>query len=93
MHSGLLGDVLDVIGFYRVVGAGQGFVHYDTPTLVNGKMVVGSPVPREQIDPLVRQLVVIQRFDDVAEFLESLSGTFDKTIPARVPSGLKPGGK
>jgi cytochrome c peroxidase len=93
MHSGLIGDVLDVIGFYRVVGAGQGFVHYDRPTLVNGQMVVGSPVPREQIDPLVRQLVVIQRIDDVAAFLESLNGTFDKTIPTKVPSGLRPGGK
>ncbi len=53
----------------------------------------GSPVGREALDPLIRQLTVIQRIDDVAAFLDSLNGTFDRTIPSRVPSGLRPGGR
>ena len=92
MHSGLLGSVLDVIGFYRIAGTGNGFVHFDAPTLFNGRLLLASPVARDQVDPLVRQLVVIQRIDDVADFLDSLNGTFDRTIPARVPSGLRPAG-
>jgi cytochrome c peroxidase len=92
MHSGLLTSVLDVIGFYRIAGTGNGFVHFDAPTLFNGRLLLASPVARDQVDPLVRQLVVIQRIDDVAEFLDSLNGTFDRTIPRRVPSGLRPGG-
>ena len=27
---------------------------------------------------------------DLVDFLRALEGTFDKTIPPRVPSGLKP---
>jgi len=92
MHSGLLGSVLEVIGFYRIAGTGNGFVHFDAPTLFNGRLLLASPVARDQVDPLVRQLIVIQRIDDVADFLESLNGTFDRTIPARVPSRLRPGG-
>jgi cytochrome c peroxidase len=92
MHSGLLSSVLDVIGFYRIAATGNGFVHFDAPTLFNGHLLLASPVARDQVDPLVRQLIVIQRIDDVAEFLESLNGTFDRTIPSRVPSGLKPAG-
>jgi cytochrome c peroxidase len=92
MHSGLLSSVLDVIGFYRIAGTGNGFVHFDAPTLFNGRLLLASPVARDQVDPLVRQLVVIQRIDDVADFLDSLNGTFDRTIPARVPSGLRPAG-
>jgi len=92
MHSGLLGSVLDVIGFYRIAGTGTGFVHFDAPTVFNGRLLLASPVARDQVDPLVRQLIVIQRIDDVAEFLDSLNGTFDRTIPSRVPSGLKPAG-
>ena len=92
MHSGLLGSILDVIGFYRIAGTGNGFVHFDAPTLFNGRLLLASPVARDQVDPLVRQLVVIQRIDDVAEFLDSLNGSFDRTIPARVPSGLRHAG-
>ncbi len=92
MHSGLLNSVLDVIGFYRIAGTGNGFVHFDAPTMFNGRLLLASPVSRDQVDPLVRQLVVIQRLDDVADFLDSLNGTFDRTIPAHVPSGLTPAG-
>lgn len=93
MHSGLLGSVLEVIGFYRIAGTGNGFVHFDAPRIFNGRLLLASPVARDQVDPLVRQLIVIQRIDDVADFLDSLNGTFDRTIPARVPSGLTPAGR
>ena len=92
MHSGLLSSVLDVIGFYRIARTGTGYVHFDAPTMFNGRLLLASPVPRDQVDPLVLQLVVIQRIDDVADFLDSLNGTFDRTIPPRVPSGLRPAG-
>jgi cytochrome c peroxidase len=92
MHSGLLGSVLDVIGFYRIASTGNGFVHFYAPKVLDGRLLLASPVARDQVDPLVRQLVVIQRIDDVAEFLDSLNGTFDRTVPSRVPSGLKPAG-
>jgi cytochrome c peroxidase len=92
MHSGLLTSVLDVIGFYRIASTGNGFVHFDAPTMFNGRLLLASPVARDQVDPLVRELIVIQRIDDVADFLDSLNGTFDRTIPTRVPSGLKPAG-
>jgi len=92
MHSGLLNSVLEVIGFYRIARTGTGYVHFDAPTMFNGRLLLASPVARDQVDPLVRQLIVIQRIDDVADFLESLNGTFDRTIPARVPSGLAPAG-
>jgi hypothetical protein len=61
--------------------------------MIDGQLVLGSPVDRDQLDPLLRQLSVVQRLDDVAAFLDSLNGTFDRTIPSRVPSGLLPGGQ
>jgi hypothetical protein len=32
------------------------------------------------------------RIDELAEFFYSLKGTFDRTIPTRVPSGLRRAG-
>jgi cytochrome c peroxidase len=95
MHSGVIRDVLSVIGFYRIIGGGGGglLTHFDKPRMIDGQLVLGSPVDRDQLDPLLRQLSVVQRLDDVAAFLDSLSGTFDRTIPSRVPSGLPPGGQ
>ena len=51
-------------------------------------------VSREQLDPLVRQLRdPDDRAGDLIAFLEALSDdSFDRTVPAKVPSGLKPGG-
>ena len=52
-------------------------------------------VGRDQIDPLLRRLRNVNRAaSDIIEFLNALNDpSFDKTIPARVPSGLNPGGR
>jgi len=49
-----------------------------------------------EVDPLLQGDVEVAhgQGDDILAFFEALSdGTFDKTIPERVPSGLKPGGR
>jgi cytochrome c peroxidase len=52
-------------------------------------------IGRRQIDPLVRRLDdPDDEADAIIAFLEALNDdSFDKTIPARVPSGLTPGGR
>ena len=51
-------------------------------------------VARQALDPLLRQLNVRGGRQDVIAFLGALNDDgFDKTIPAKVPSGLKPGGR
>jgi len=52
-------------------------------------------VARREVDPFVRQLRRPGRAaDELIEFLTALNDeSFDKTIPARVPSGLSPGGR
>lgn len=52
-------------------------------------------VSREQLDPLLRQLRGVDDDDeDLMAFLDALNdGSFDRTVPRRVPSGLPPGGK
>jgi cytochrome c peroxidase len=93
MHSGILSGVPTVIAFYQSAdGNGAGITHFDAPRMMNGQLVLGSPVARDQLDPLLRKVIPIQRIDDVTAFLGSLSGTFDRTIPSHVPSGLPPGG-
>ena len=53
----------------------------------------GAPVGRERLDVLAQQINLESGLGDVTEFLATLNGPFDRTIPRRVPSGLKPGGK
>lgn len=94
MHSGLLVDLPDAVGFYKIVGGGGGLLqHFPEPLRVNGHLVLGSPVSRDQLDPLLRQVNVNAQLDDIVAFLGTLDGDFDRTIPARVPSGLKVGGR
>jgi cytochrome c peroxidase len=94
MHSGLLKDLGSAVGFYKIVGGGGGLLqHFATPLRIEGRLVLGSPVSRDQLDPLLRQVSVNSQLDDIVAFLGTLNGTFDRTIPARVPSGLKPGGR
>jgi cytochrome c peroxidase len=46
-----------------------------------------------QLDPLLNQVRVRGRGNDIIAFLGALNdNSFDKTIPAKVPSGLPPGG-
>jgi cytochrome c peroxidase len=50
-------------------------------------------IARGQLDPLLTQVNLGTRLWDIADFVAALEGPFDKSIPARVPSGLKPGGR
>jgi cytochrome c peroxidase len=79
MHSGVFPTLQDVLNFYN--RAGRGFR--------NGNFNGG------QVDPLLRQLRGVNFASrDIIEFLGALNdASFDKTIPARVPSGLHPGGR
>jgi cytochrome c peroxidase len=93
MHSGLINDLGSAVGFYKSVGGGGGLLmHFDKPKTIDGHLVLGSPVGRDRLDPLLQHVSVNSELDDIVAFLGTLNGPFDKTIPARVPSGLKPGG-
>ena len=94
MHSGLIADLGSAVGFYKTVGGGGALLmHFDAPRTIDGHLVLGSPVGRDQLDPLLRQVTVNSELDDIVAFLGTLNGTFDRTIPSRVPSGLHPGGR
>jgi cytochrome c peroxidase len=77
MHSGTFQTLQDVLGFYRA-----------------GRRRPQNPsVRRDQLDPLLGQVNVGRGNFDIIAFLNALNDDgFDKTIPARVPSGLTPGG-
>jgi cytochrome c peroxidase len=87
MHNGTLATLEDVLRFYD-----------------NGRSEnpnVSAAGGRRRDDGLARLDRSFQRVDDMSErevqdiiaFLESLTDSnFDRTIPARVPSGLPPGG-
>jgi cytochrome c peroxidase len=50
-------------------------------------------VRRDQLDPLLGQVNVGRGNFDIITFLNALNDDgFDKQIPSRVPSGLRPGG-
>jgi cytochrome c peroxidase len=83
MHSGVFPALDDVLDFYDDV-SGRGRRRTENPN-----------VRRNQLDPLLRQLDDVDDEErDIIRFLEALNDdSFDKTIPARVPSGLSPGGR
>jgi len=89
MHNGTLGSLDAVLNFYNQVGGGRGGGRG------RGRGGTQNPnVARQALDPLLRQVNVRGGRQDVVAFLHALSDNgFDKTIPAKVPSGLKPGGK
>ena len=94
MHSGLIKDLGSAVGFYKEVGGGApGLNHFDQPRRINGHLVLGSPVSRDKLDPLLRQVSVNNELDELVAFLNSLNGSFDRSVPAHVPSGLRPGGR
>ena len=94
MHSGLIADLGSAVGFYKSVGGGGGLLmHFDRPREINGHLVLGSPVGRDALDPLLRQVSVNSELDDIVAFLGTLNGTFNGTVPTGVPSGLRVGGK
>ena len=45
------------------------------------------------VDPLLQQVTVESNANFITAFLGTLNGTFDRSIPKRVPSGLPPGGR
>lgn len=46
-----------------------------------------------RVDPLLLQVAVESNANFITAFLATLNGTFDRSIPERVPSGLPPGGR
>lgn len=77
MHSGQQATLADVLVFYDLIKDG---IQLDPNVQVS------------QLDPLLKARVT--RSDDLIEFLRSLTDeNFDKTVPARVPSGLSVGGE
>ena len=94
MHSGLIADVGSAVGFYKEVGGGGPLrTHFDKPRIINGHLVLGSPVGRDALDPLLRQVSVNSELNELVAFLGTLNGSFDRSVPSHVPSGLKPGGR
>lgn len=81
MHSGKLKTLENVLEFYEDLSGGQ---------IRNGK------VKSEQIDPIIKENLKVD-FRDIpliVEFLGTLNDDkFDKSIPTKVPSGLKVGGE
>jgi cytochrome c peroxidase len=96
MHNGMLPTLEDVLRFYD---AGRS----ENPNVINGGGRGGrNGNDRDQdgnnlarLDNDFRQVddMSEQEMQDIVAFLNALTDTnFDRTIPARVPSGLTPGG-
>jgi cytochrome c peroxidase len=84
MHSGMLATLDDVIEFYDDVNGGRR----------GGRGTRNPQVARAELDPLLRRLNVNGGRRDLVAFLDALSDdNFDRTVPARVPSGLAVGGR
>ena len=80
MHGGILRTLDDVLDFYDDVGRSD---------------VRNQNRQRDQVDPLLRRLDDVDDHErEIIEFLDALNDdSFDKTVPAQVPSGLNPGGR
>ncbi len=80
MHNGTVKTIENVLEFYEDLGGGK---------------IRNPRINANQIDPLIINLKV--EFKDISliiEFLNTLNDTnFDKSIPQKVPSGLKVGGE
>ena len=90
MHNGMLATLQDVLRFYD---NGRS----ENPNVPTTAATAGAARRRRHRAPVGR----FRRVDDMSEsemrdiiaFLESLTdANFDRTVPARVPSGLPPGG-
>jgi cytochrome c peroxidase len=90
MHNGMLRTLEDVLRFYNN-GRSE-----------NANVTADREDRRDDDDGRARLARRFQRVDDMSDremrdiiaFLESLTdANFDKTIPTRVPSGLRPGGR
>jgi len=79
-HNGTFRTLRAVVGFYESTIAGESR---------------NPNVSYKELDPRLRELKNVDEEDvDLIEFLYALSdGSFDRTIPERVPSGLPVGGR
>ena len=91
MHSGAFASLNQVLRFYNRGGRGGGGGGRDGRRGGGD----GQNVARAQLDPLLRQLRGVGRSrDEIVAFLGALNDdSFDRTVPSRVPSGLRPGGR
>lgn len=80
MHNGTLRTLEEVMTFYEDLAGGTS---------------ANPHVGKDQLDPLTKKLKVEFRdIRTIIEFLNTLNDdNFDRTIPARVPSGLPVGGR
>ena len=80
MHSGVFRTLDDVLDFYDDRGR---------------RDARNQNLVRDQLDPLLRGLGDVDDHErEIIAFLGALNDdSFDKTIPAQVPSGLPPGGR
>ena len=98
MHSGVFNSLNDVVRFYNRGGrGGRGgggqFAGGQGGRGGRGRGLRNPNVSGAQLDPLLNQVRLRGRGDDIIAFLGALNDdSFDKTIPAKVPSGLTPGG-
>ena len=89
MHNGVFTSLQEVVNHYQRIsgrgGRGGG----------GGGRGTNPQVDRDQVDPLARQLNMRGRGQrDLIAFLQALDDpNFDRTVPKRVPSGLKVGGR
>jgi cytochrome c peroxidase len=93
MHSGIINSLEQVLSHYQIVGGGgQEMPQIRHNMVVNGFLVLGFPVGPDGLDPLLKQVNVNSQRGEIIAFLQALNGDFDRTVPSRVPSGLRPGG-
>ena len=95
MHNGMLGTLEEVLAFYD---RGRS----ENPNVSNWRRRRGDDDRRDNAPATPGRLsgrfrgvddMTVQQQEDIIAFLEALTDPdFDRTIPARVPSGLPPGG-
>ena len=95
MHNGMIGTLEEVLEFYD---RGRS----ENPNVSNRRRRRGDDDRRDEIPATPGRLsgrfrgvddMTVQQQEDIIAFLEALTDPdFDRTIPARVPSGLTPGG-
>jgi cytochrome c peroxidase len=98
MHNGAFATLFEVVNFYQRIsrGGGRGRGGPGGGRGGSGRPgVVNAQVSPDQIDPLARQLNLRGRGQrELIEFLRALDDPdFDRTVPERVPSGLRVGGQ
>ena len=96
MHNRMLGTLEEVLAFYD---RGRS----ENPNVSNRRRRRGDDDRRDDVPATPGRLsgrfrgvddMTDQQMEDIIAFLEALTDPdFDRTIPARVPSGLTPGGK